>query len=62
MGVNGRDYTPKKFGKDWEVTPILKPLEHLRDEFTIISGLRLTHSGGHGGDRTFLTGTNTRAT
>jgi hypothetical protein len=46
---------------NWEVTPILKPLEHRRDSFTIISGLRLTHSGGHGGDRTFLTGTNTRA-
>ncbi len=61
MGVNGRDYTPQKLGKDWDVTPILKPLKHLRDEFTIISGLRLTHSGGHGGDRTFLTGTNTRA-
>jgi len=61
MGVNGRDFTPQKLGKEWEVTPILKPLEHLRDEFTIISGLRLTHSGGHTGDRTFLTGTNTRA-
>jgi len=61
MGVNGRDFTPKNLGKDWEVTPILQPLGHLRDEFTLISGLRLTHSGGHGGDRTFLTGTNTRA-
>lgn len=61
MGVNGRDFTPAKFGKDWGVTSILEPLQHLRDEFTIISGLRLTHSGGHGGDRSFLTGTNTRA-
>jgi len=60
LGVNGRDFTPKKFGKDWDVTPILKPLEHLRDEFTIVSGLKLTFSGGHVGDRTFLTGTNTR--
>lgn len=61
MGVNGRDFTPTKFGRDWGVTSILEPLQHLRDEFTIISGLRLTHSGGHGGDRTFLTGTNTRS-
>lgn len=61
MGVNGRDFTPKNLGKNWEVTPILEPLSHLRDDFTLISGLRLTHSGGHTGDRTFLTGTNTRA-
>ena len=32
-------------------------LKHL----TVISGLKLTHSGGHVGDRTFLTGTNTRS-
>ncbi len=59
MGVNGREFTPKTFGHQWEVTPILKPLAHLRDDFTLISGLKLTHSGGHAGDRTFLTGTNT---
>src|SRR6185436_7679605 len=40
---------------------ILKPLESLRREFTVISGLKLTYSGGHVGDRTFLTGTNTRS-
>lgn len=59
LGVNGRDFTPVNTGKDWKATPILKPLSHLRDEFTIISGLKLTHSGGHSGDRTFLTGTAT---
>jgi len=32
---------------------------HLRNDFTLISGLKLTHSGGHGGDRTFLTGIST---
>jgi hypothetical protein len=59
LGVNGREYTPADTGRNWTVTPILKPLDHLRDDFTIISGLRLTHSGGHAGDRTFLTGTAT---
>jgi len=59
MGVNGRDFTPSTYGPHWEETPILKPLSHLRDDFTLISGLKLTHSGGHSGDRTFLTGTNT---
>jgi hypothetical protein len=59
LGINGRDFTPVNTGPNWSVTPILEPLAHLREDFTLISGLRLTHSGGHGGDRTFLTGTNT---
>ncbi len=59
MGVNGRQFTPEQTGRNYELTPILRPLEQHRQDFTIISGLKLTHSGGHGGDRTFLTGTNT---
>jgi hypothetical protein len=59
LGMNGRDFTPVNFGRDWGATTILKPVSHLRDDFTLISGLKLTHSGGHGGDRTFLTGTAT---
>lgn len=61
LGLNGRDFTPAETGLDYAVTPILKPVETLRNDFTVISGLKLTHSGGHVGDRTFLTGTNTRA-
>ncbi len=59
LGINGRDFTPRSYGKDYEMTPILKPLEKHREDFTVVSGLKLTHSGGHSGDRTFLTGTNT---
>jgi hypothetical protein len=61
LGLNGRDFTPADSGKNYTVTPILKPLEKLRDDFTVVSGLKLTNSGGHTGDRTFLTGTNTRS-
>jgi hypothetical protein len=61
LGLNGRDFTPVDTGVNYTVTPILKPLEPLRSDFTVISGLKLTHSGGHVGDRTFLTGTNTRS-
>lgn len=59
LGLNGRDFTPKETGRDYRLTPILKPLAAHREDLTVISGLKLTHSGGHGGDRTFLTGTNT---
>ena len=61
LGINGRDFTPAETGPNYKITPILKPLESLRQDFTVISGLKLTHSGGHVGDRTFLTGTNTRS-
>ncbi|MFH5802829.1 DUF1552 domain-containing protein [Alienimonas sp. DA493] len=59
LGLNGRDFTPQTEGPDFETTPILAPLERRRGDFTVVSGLKLTHSGGHGGDRTFLTGTAT---
>lgn len=59
LGLNGRDFTPATAGPDYEITPILRPLERHRRDYTVVSGLKLTHSGGHGGDRTFLTGTNT---
>jgi hypothetical protein len=60
LGLNGRDFTPADRGLNYTLTPILKPLEALRKDFTVISGMKLTYSGGHVGDRTFLTGTNTR--
>lgn len=61
LGINGREFTPADTGLEYTVTPILQPLESLRRDFTVVSGLKLTHSGGHVGDRTFLTGTNTRS-
>ena len=61
LGINGRDFTPVETGPDYKATPILKPLEALRKDFTVISGMKLNFSGGHTGDRTFLTGTNTRS-
>src|SRR5437016_6307960 len=61
LGLNGRDFTPADTGPNYTLTPILRPLAELKRDFTVISGLRLTHSGGHVGDRTFLTGTNTRS-
>ena len=61
LGLNGRDFTPGDAGRNYTTTPILKPLDGLRDDFTVVSGLKLTHGGGHTGERTFLTGTNTHS-
>src|SRR5580692_10685665 len=41
LGLLGRKYTPAETGIDYQITPTLKPLETLRDEFTVISGLML---------------------
>jgi len=61
LGINGRDFTPADTGLKYTASPILKPLEAHRSDFTVISGMKLTYSGGHVGDRTYLTGTNTRS-
>ena len=61
LGLNGRDFTPEATGKQYASTTILKPLDAYRDDFTVISGMKLTHGGGHTGERSFLTGTNTHS-
>ena len=38
-GVIVKDLVPPTAGKDFEITPILKPLERFRDQLTVISGL-----------------------
>jgi len=41
-------WTPKGTGTDFEMTPILKPLEKYRDQMTIVSGLRNRAAEGAG--------------
>ncbi|TWT93055.1 hypothetical protein Pla100_43710 [Neorhodopirellula pilleata] len=59
-GVWEKDWVPTSTGTEYELSPTLKPLEHLRDDVTILSGLDKMHS--HGGDghyaktANFLTG------
>src|SRR5712671_5957768 len=40
-------WTPAKTGADFELTPILKPLEPFRDSLTVVSEL-CTPADGHG--------------
>lgn len=47
---------PSEAGRDYETTPYLKPLEHLRDQFTVMSGLSHPDvDGGHSSVSSFLT-------
>lgn len=54
-GMNMWQLTPKDFGPDFTTTRILKPLESLRGEFTMLSGTRLVKGGGHDGAYPFAT-------
>lgn len=59
-GVWEKSWVPEKAGADFELPPSLKPLEKVRSEVTVLSGLDKKHS--HGGDghyaktANFLTG------
>lgn len=69
-GVIMKDWTPEKRGSDYELTPTLRPLEAVKDEFQIITGLahdKAFANGDGGGDHaranaTFLTGRQLRKT
>ena len=62
-GVNILEWMPTGSGKDYELSPTLKVLEPLRNDFTVISGLGHPASqGGHSGADTWLTGADLRAT
>jgi hypothetical protein len=48
---------PEKAGRDFEITPYLKSLEDLRNDFTIISGTSHPEvDGGHAASKSWLTG------
>jgi Protein of unknown function (DUF1552) len=69
-GVHMADWTPKKAGSNFDLPPLLEPLEKVRDELLILSGLTLDKArslGDGGGDHaramaSFLTGTHPRKT
>ena len=64
-------WTPKTAGKDFEITPILEPLERFRDQLTVVTGLDNKPAiiregepiGGHGNiSGAFLTGVHAKPT
>ncbi len=69
-GMHMDDWTPKKEGRDFEMTPILNEFGGFRNEMTVLSGLALNGAralGDGGGDHArsvaaFLTGAHPRKT
>ncbi|WP_235908666.1 DUF1552 domain-containing protein [Roseiconus nitratireducens] len=57
LGIHTPHLFPKTAGRDYEVTRYLEPLQHLREKFTVISGLMHPDvDGGHSAEKSFLTG------
>ena len=57
MGIMPHLFFPQQAGRGYELSPYLKVLEPLRDDFTVFSGL--SHpgvDGGHANEVSFLTG------
>ena len=57
LGFMPERFFPKQSGRDYELSPYLGPLNDLRDDFTVFSGLHHPGTGGlHAADVCFLTG------
>jgi len=54
-GMNMRQFTPADDGPGFTSTPILKPLDSLRGQFTVLSNTYLAEGGGHDGAYPFST-------
>jgi hypothetical protein len=57
LGLHPPNFFPTKAGRDYEATPYLEPLQPLREDFSVLSGL--THpeiATGHDSGYSFLTG------
>src|SRR6185437_219134 len=56
LGLHPSHFFPEKAGKDYALTPYLKPLQEFRDDFTIVSGLAHPEVGAsHDSIFSFLT-------
>ena len=56
LGLHAPYLNPERAGRDFALTPYLEPMKHLRDEFTVVSGV--SHpgvDGGHSAEASFLT-------
>ncbi len=56
FGMYGPQFFPKSAGSDYEMTPILQPLERHRKDFSVFSHLDHGIKGGHYAVHSFLSG------
>ena len=56
LGFHQPSIFPKQAGRDYEISPLLKPLADHRNDFTIFSGLDHRAANGHGNWSNYLCG------
>jgi hypothetical protein len=62
-GVNIADWRPRGEGRNWQFGPTMEPLQPLKDDLCVISGLGHPRSSGqHDGADTWLTGADLKGT
>ena len=56
LGFHQKAFYPQASGFNYETSELLQPVDHLRDDFTVFSGLDHRAGNGHGNWSTFLAG------
>ena len=56
LGFHQPDFYPARSGPEYEISPVLKPLESYRNDFTVFSGLDHRGRNGHHGWKAWMTG------
>lgn len=56
LGFHQQSFYPTSTGFDYETSELLKPIDHLRRDFTVFSGLDHRAGNGHGNWSTYLAG------
>ena len=56
LGFHQPDFFPDQAGRDYKCSPVLRPIEPYREEFTVFSGLDHRGRNGHHGWKAWMTG------
>ncbi len=56
LGFHQPDFFPDQAGRDYTCSPVLKPIESYREQFTVFSGLDHRGRNGHHGWKAWMTG------
>lgn len=59
LGFHGPSFSPSESGKNYTTSPVLTPLDDLRDRFSVFTGLDHRAPNGHQNWRNYLTGKGT---
>ena len=59
LGFYQQDFFPSETGRDYEISPVLQPIEQLRDQMSVFSGLDHRARNGHEGWKAWMTGSAT---